>query len=65
MTPRPGLEIRCGTCAFNDKSFCRRSPPSFVNTGAKVVASWPQTADQQWCGEWKPRRDFDRTGGDD
>ena len=55
---------QCETCKYWDREGglrivgrgtkpCRRYAP--IASTAKVVAQWPLTKPDDWCGEWKPR----------
>jgi|GEM_PF-1498871 len=62
---------RCGTCRFwaPDSSACHRRAPSVVpilpltpqrqsetaTLSPQASATWPITAENEWCGEWAPR----------
>lgn len=63
-------DMTCGTCAFwladnakaeHSDGSCRRYPPHRIVLpiiGARdynVSTQFPRLADDQWCGEWRPR----------
>jgi hypothetical protein len=53
---------RCGNCRFWHEEQCRRRAPIHINAlmpwydtedGADYEAIWPETAENEWCGEWE------------
>lgn len=47
---------RCSTCKFIDGLYCRRYPPTVVDS----VSISPKVLGESWCGEYQPNVEIRR-----
>ena len=65
----PNNEHNCGNCHYRveAKGECHRFPPAKLEPKRASAhgnpplpaPEWPEVAESDWCGEWRPRGDLD------
>ena len=54
-------ERSCGTCFYWRAGLCCRFPPSAVGLGDFVAFVFPETRQDECCGEWNPAKSNDQS----
>jgi hypothetical protein len=49
---------QCKDCRYfeKEKGECRIRSPQFASYGNNCATKWPSVFPDQWCGEWKEKR---------
>jgi hypothetical protein len=58
LTTKIPTDANCGTCRWHNQrprvlSQCRRYAPVVTTRSILAQTVWPETKDNDWCGEWE------------